>query len=656
MKIQHQTSVTAYKAGGFIGRYQRLIKDIVLPCQYSILCDEAPDTEKSHVVQNFINAGKVLRQAGENPAAGECGDGFYGMVFQDSDAAKWIEAAAYCLSLFPDEKLEETADRLIDIIADAQDTDGYLNTYYTIKDQDKRWTNLLEGHELYCSGHMMEAACAYFEATGKRKLLDVMEKNAEHIYTHFITQGHEGCPGHPEVELALLKLYRLTNNSHCMELAQHFINTRGEDPHFFEKEKEKRNWHVWNNDPVNTDYMQASKPVRTQSEAVGHAVRAVYLYTAMADLASSTDDGELFDACRRLWENITRRRMYLTGGIGSTVLGEAFTVDYDLPGDTAYAETCASIGLMFFASRMLENEIDGEYGDISEQAFYNTILGGMQLDGRRFFYVNPLEVIPGISGVSPTHRHDLPQRPKWYACACCPPNAARLIASFGKYAYGENADTAYCHLFAAGEVSFENGMKFTCETAYPYGFDIIYKIEKGGKLAVRIPGWSRTFQITIDGSPVSIKPQKGYVYLSVTDGTVVTLTLDDKPQFRYASTKIPALTGKTAVCRGPLVYCFEGVDNDNDILSLSLIRNGNLTASDYQENLLCGTATITADAIRHTDAAQETAGTKLYTDCPPTAAFCQAVAVPYYTWGNRGENQMRVWMEEALSAPPETFL
>ena len=226
MKTQHQASISAYKADGFIGKYQRLVKDVVIPYQYSVLCDQAPDTEKSHVISNFINAGKALR-GDQIPE-----DGFYGMVFQDSDAAKWIEAAAYSLSLFPDEKLEKTVDELIDIIAAAQDEDGYLNTYYTIKDRDKRFTNLQEGHELYCSGHMMEAACAYYEATGKDKLLQVMLKNMEHIYRYFITEKHDGYPGHPEVELALLKLYRLSGNPHSLELAEHFINIRGVDPHF----------------------------------------------------------------------------------------------------------------------------------------------------------------------------------------------------------------------------------------------------------------------------------------------------------------------------------------------------------------------------------------------------------------------------------------
>lgn len=657
MKTQHQASINAYQADGFIGQYQRLVKNVVIPYQYSVLCDEAPDTEKSHVIQNFINAGKALRRAGnetaEEDGAANTGNaksdengGFYGMVFQDSDAAKWIEAAAYSLSLFPDDKLEKTVDELINIIADAQDEDGYLNTYYTIKDKDKRFTNLQEGHELYCSGHMMEAACAYYEATGKEKLLQVMLKNMEHIYRHFIVEKHPGFPGHPEVELALLKLYRVSGNKHCLELAEHFINTRGADPHFYEKEKAKRDWSVWNNDPTDTDYSQASKPVREQKDATGHAVRAVYLYTAMADLASSTGDAELFAACRRLWESITRRRMYLTGGIGSTGLGEAFTVDYDLPGDTAYSETCASIGLLFFASRMLENEVDGEYGDICERAFYNTVLAGMQLDGKRFFYVNPLEIIPGISGISVTHKHDLPVRPKWYACACCPPNVARLISSYGKYAYGENEDTAFCHLFAAGKVRLENGMRFTCETKYPYNFEILYHIEKGGKLAVRIPGWSRTWQLSVNEKKLETSDvllQKGYAYLNVSDGDTIRLTLDGTARFQYASLKVPALTGKTAICRGPLVYCFEGVDNQGDVLSLSLLKDGALRVSDFQEDLLGGTVTITADALR--TEASGALSTDLYLDEAPITSPCQAVAVPYYTWGNRGENQMRVWMD-----------
>ncbi len=639
--------IFAYQAEGFIGDYQRLVRDTVVPYQYSVLCDKAPDTEKSHVIQNFKNAGALLR--GEGAA-----DGFYGMVFQDSDAAKWLEASAYLLSLFPDKELEKTADEVIDLIAAAQDEDGYLNTYYTLKDKNRRWSNLQEGHELYCSGHMMEAACAYYEATGKKKLLHVMEKNAEHIYRHFIVDGHEGYPGHPEIELALLRLYRATGNKHCFALAEHFINIRGVDSHFYEKEAARRGWNIWNSNPSNREYTQCHLPVRSQSDAVGHAVRAVYLYTGMADLASMTGDKELFAACKRLWESITERRMYITGGIGSTVIGEAFTVDYDLPCDTAYAETCASIGLMFFASKMLENEIDSRYADVMERAFYNTVLAGMQLDGKRFFYVNPLEVTPGISGVSPTHLHDLPARPGWYACACCPPNAARLISSLGKYAYGENKDTAFCHLFAAGKVALSNGMRFFCKTEYPYGFTVRYEIEKGGNLAIRIPAYSPDFQLEINGAALpedspSYRLERGYVWLKVKDNDVITLTLDDAPYFVYASSKIPQLTGKAALCRGPLVYCFEGTDNGGDVLSLSIgnaQRDGKIPVPVPESEKAALKEGLPENAVVLSLDAERKAGTdSLYTNTRPGVTPCRATAIPYYTWGNRGENQMRVWMD-----------
>ena len=453
--MNKQIKIGGYKADGFIQNYQKLVNDTVIPYQYTVLCDEAENVEKSHVVQNFINAGKSLRDE-------DIGDGFYGMVFQDSDAGKWLEAAAYTLTNYPDEKLMNKADVLIDLIGQAQDEDGYLNTAFTVKDRERRWTNLLEGHELYCAGHLMEAACAYYEATGKDKLLRIMEKNAGHIYRHFITEKTEGYPGHPEIELALMRMYDTTGNRHCLELAEHFINVRGVDKDYYKKERAKRDWTVWGNNAEDVYYQQNYAPVREQKDAVGHAVRAVYLYTGMAHLAAQTKDEGLISACRSLWDSITERRMYITGGIGSTVNGEAFTVDYDLPSDTAYAETCASVGLIFFASQMIKSDIDGKYADVMERAFYNTVLAGMQLDGKRFFYVNPLEIVPGISGKASTLWHTLTTRPGWYACACCPPNAARLIASLGRFAYGENEDTAFCHMFAAGNVSFENGMKLTC--------------------------------------------------------------------------------------------------------------------------------------------------------------------------------------------------
>lgn len=633
--LQTNVNQTAYSSEGFISRYQRLIKNEVIPYQYRVLCDKAEGAEKSHVIANFVNAGKALR--GE-----DTGDGFYGMVFQDSDAAKWLEAVAYSLALYPDTELEGIADGLIDIIGEAQDTDGYLNTRFTISDREKRWTNLREGHELYCSGHMMEAACAYYEATKKDKLLKIMLRNAECIYKRFIEGKSGGVPGHPEIELALMKMYRVSGDKKCLELAEYFIDERGRDTHFFEKEAAKRDWTVWGSDPSDLDYMQCGKPVREQSDAAGHAVRAVYLYTGMAELAAETGDKELFSACRRLWDSITKKQMYITGGIGSTVLGEAFSVDYDLPSDTAYAETCASIGLMFFASAMLKNEIDGKYADICERAFYNGVLAGMQLDGKRFFYVNPLEVVPGISGVSPTHRHDLPSRPGWYACACCPPNAARLISSFGKYAYGENDEAAFCHMFAAGSVRFGNGVELLCETDYPYGFTVRYKIIKGGRrLAVHIPSWSERFGVRVNGETVNAAAEKGYVYFSAADGDEIVISLDGAPYFVYPSAKIPRLTGCAALCRGPLVYCFEGADNDGDVLSLRLDTGAAPVVRDFDSGLLNGTVVMETEAVRTAFA------DVLYTLKRPEEKACRAVAVPYYTWGNRGVNQMRVWIPEA---------
>lgn len=630
MKKQDQIPVTAYKAAGFIEKYQNIVSDTVIPYQYSVLWDRAEGAEKSHVVQNFINAAKSLR--GE-----DTGDGFYGMVFQDSDAYKWLEAVAYSLALRRDENLERNADELIGIIAAAQDEDGYLNTYFTIKDREKRWTNLLEGHELYCSGHLIEAACAYFEATGKRRLLDAAVRNAECIYERFITQGNKGIPGHPEVELALLKLYRLTKNSHFLELAEMFIDERGKDPAFFAKEAEKRSWTVWGSDPWSNDYRQSAKPVREQSEATGHAVRAVYLYTGMADLAAETGDSELLAACRRLWDSIVRRRMYITGGIGSTGMGEAFTVDYDLPPDTAYCETCASCGLIFFAERMLENEISGEYADIMELAFYNTVLAGMQLDGKRFFYVNPLEVDLGITGKACTHTHVLPSRPQWYACACCPPNVARLVGSIGKYAYGENDGTAYCHLFAAGKVKFSSGMSLECRTDYPYEMAVRYSVTGSGRLAVRIPKWSRNHTLRVDGSEVTVLSENGYFYLTVNGRAEVELTLDGEPRYVRASCKVPRLTGMTALMRGPLVYCFEGADNVS-VRDLRLDRSAVPAVGEFEPELLGGTVRLTAKAYRASDCEE------LYSSEPEVFTPCEAAAIPYYTWGNRGENEMRVWL------------
>jgi DUF1680 family protein len=435
-----------------------------------------------------------------------------------------------------------------------------------------------------------------------------------------------------------MKLYRITGDKKALELCAHFLNKRGQDPELFIREADNRTWSVWGSNPRDEgdlEYRQCDKPLRELTQATGHAVRAVYLYAGMADYASETEDKELQGACGRLWKNIVERKMYVTGGIGSTVLGEAFTVDYDLPPDTAYAETCASVGLIFFASRMLENELKGEYADVMERAFYNTVLAGMQLDGKRFFYVNPLEVNPGISGVAVTHKHDLPVRPKWYQCACCPPNVARLIESFGKYAYGENESTSFCHMIASGKVVFKNGMTLECETDYPHDMNVKYTATGERKLAIHIPGWSKDFSIVVNGEAAEPQLNNGYIYIDINGTSVIEIKLDDEPHFVYASSRIPRAAGMVSLRRGPLVYCFEGVDNGS-VKTLRIDRNYAPVVSSYSAELQADTLSV--KAVRENDSEE------LYSDVPPAVTPCEATAVPYYTWGNRGETEMRVWM------------
>ena len=642
MKQSHEVPVTAFQAGeGLLAAYQKLVREVVIPYQYQVLEDKQEGVEKSHALEN-------LRLAAKKNRGEELTEDFYGMVFQDSDVAKWLEAAAYTLGQQPDAQLEQLVDQVIALLGEAQQEDGYLNSYFTVKAPDKKWTDLQEAHELYCAGHLMEAACAHYEATGKDSLLSIMRKNADCIYEQFTKRNPRGCPGHPEVELALMRLYRATGDEKYKELCGHFLDARGQEPNYFQEEKETRGWTLWGsiNEAVDTDYMQASQPVRQQKDAVGHAVRAVYLYTAMADLAGESGDQSLVDACHALWESVTHRQMYVTGGIGSTVLGEAFTVDYDLPNATVYAETCASIGLIFFARQMLQLEAKGEYADVIERALYNTVLAGMQLDGKRFFYVNPLEVVPGISGKAATQTHDLPQRPPWYACACCPPNVARLLSSIGSYAYGEGQGVFYTHLYLGGTVQSAQGFSLECHTDYPRQGTARFTFhgEKETTLAFHIPAWSQKTSLSVNGEAQELAAllRDGYAYLtrSFQEGDVIELSFDMTPYKVYASSKVPADTGCAAVQRGPVVYCAEGLDNGGDVLSLSLAAEGAVTQLPYEPELLGGIIPLAAEGWR-TQPTQE-----LYSRERPQRQAADIRLVPYYTWGNRGENQMRVWLPE----------
>ncbi|WP_285804089.1 glycoside hydrolase family 127 protein [Alkalicoccobacillus plakortidis] len=397
----------------------------------------------SHAIKNF------------RIAAGEEEGEFHGFVFQDSDVAKWIEAAAYTLQERPDQQLEETCDDVIELIGRAQQPDGYLNTYYTVKEPGKRWTNLRDNHELYVGGHFIEAAVAYYEATGKRNLLEIMCRFADYVDSIFGLKQNQlrGYDGHQEIELALLKLYRVTHEERYLRLAQFFIDIRGEQPHFFDIEAKKRGEepHRWFHNSYS--YSQSHAPVREQKTAAGHAVRAVYMYTAMADLASILDDESLKKTCKTLWNNVVQKQMYVTAGIGSAEFGESFSFNYDLPNDLAYTETCASIGLVFWAKKMMELEANGEYADVVERAIYNGTISGIQLDGTKFFYVNPLEVWPEQANHRHDYKHVKPERQPWFGCACCPPNIARLIASIGSYVYSVKDHIGFVNLYIGSETT-----------------------------------------------------------------------------------------------------------------------------------------------------------------------------------------------------------
>lgn len=625
------------------GLQERII-DVVIPFQEKVLHDEVPGVEKSHAIENF----KI--------AAGLSEGEFFGMVFQDSDVAKWLEGVAYSFAVKPDRDLMNRADEIIDIIEKAQQPDGYLDTYFIIKEPEHRWQNLEECHELYCAGHMMEAAVAYYETTGKDKLLHVTERLADHIISRFGEGKELGIPGHQEVEIGLIKLYRATGKEKYLAMARFFIEERGKNPQYFYEEKKKRGWQHWGQyslEPLNQKYNQTHATVYEQKEAVGHSVRAVYMYTAMADLAGEDDNQRLYEACKMLWDNMVEKRMYLTGGIGSTVEGEAFTIDYDLPNDMAYAETCASIGMVFFARRMLQMKAEGAFADIMERELYNGVISGMQLDGKKFFYVNPLEVNPEISGQIFGYKHVLPTRPGWYACACCPPNLVRLITSLGAYAWGESDSTIYSHLFLGQKADLQKA-DIEVESEYPWNGKVTYHVTaKTGEdftFAIHIPGYIKTnnrnpaISVLLNGKTVdiSVNVKDGYLYIHRKWGKedIVELSFDMPVRKVFANQNVRADAGCVALMRGPVVYCFEGIDNGKQLQSLRIPKEMSAKEVWCSEGVLTGNMLLSLDGYRMHGS------DSLYSETRPTKEAVKLTAIPYYTWANRGENQMRVWMLE----------
>ncbi|MDU0203058.1 glycoside hydrolase family 127 protein [Paenibacillus sp. MAH-36] len=651
LQAKHKLSLNQIQINDdFWNHYVNLVRNTVIPYQWEALNDRVPDAEPSHAIHNFRIAAGL--ETGE----------YHGWVFQDSDLAKWLEAVAYSLQQQPDAALEQTADETIDLIVQAQQSDGYLNTYFTIKEPGKRWTNLYECHELYCAGHMIEAAVAYFEATGKRKLLDAMCRFADHIQDVFGPEEGKirGYDGHQEIELALVKLYTVTKQEKYLQLACYFIDERGQQPDFFDGEWERRgktSIYRAGETPLpslSSIYNQSHLPVREQDTAIGHSVRAVYMYTAMADLARLTGDEKLLAACKKLWANMTQKQMYITGGIGSTHHGEAFSFDYDLPNDTVYAETCASIGLLYFAQRMLRLETRSEYADVIERALYNIIIGSMSQDGKRFFYVNPLEVWPQASAHNPGKRHVKAERQKWFGCACCPPNLARILSSLGEYIYTTETGRINCHLFIGSESTItlddatQVGLKQVCSLPWSgeASLELSLAQPRSFTLALRVPYWCDSQpQLLINGEKEdAYTVENGYAIIDRiwTDGDTVIWLLPMEAHLIQANPLIRSNAGKAAIQRGPLVYCVEQVDNGAPLASLSL-QSGTRLKVEADTSALGGTVRIEAEGFR--DATPEAwASAEPYRRWAPSAEPVALQAVPYFQWGNRGVGEMAVWI------------
>jgi DUF1680 family protein len=582
--------------------------------------------EKVGTIGNFELAGKRARS------------GYSGFVFVDSDLYKTLEAACYCLATNPDPALEKRVDAIIASIAAAQLPDGYLDTYYEINQPDRRFTNLRDNHELYCAGHLIEAAVAHYQATGKRTLLDVATRLADHLAATFGDGPAQrmGYPGHPEIEQALVKLWRAIGNERYFTLARFFIEHRGSK--FFATE------HHTPLDRYDGAYWQDNVPVREHSAIVGHAVRAAYLFSGVVDVAAETGDDGLLQMIDRVWRNTTTKRMYVTGGIGPSAHNEGFTTDYDLPNLAAYQETCASVAMIMWNHRLNLLYGDARYADLVELALYNGMLAGVSLDGGRFFYVNPL--------ASSGHHH----RQDWFACACCPPNEARTLASLGGYAYAASDQGIWVNLYIQGGAQATLGsQKVALEVKTDYPWDgkvrLVVRPEKEARFALRlrVPGWCQGASARVNDERVrEARAERGYLALERTwkPGDTVRLDLPMPVRRIEANPLVKEDLGCLAIARGPLIYCLEGCDHSVPVSTIALPAGASL-APTRKADLLGGVVVLNGEGEV---AAEPEWKDGLYrTAAPPKRV--PVTAVPYYAWDNRAPGEMRVWLPTSPQPP-----
>lgn len=565
---------------------------------------------KSHAVANL----KVV--------AGELDDEFHGMVFQDSDVYKWLEEAAYALAYHPDPELKALCDRTVNLIARAQQPDGYLDTPYQVKSgvwaDRPRFSLIQQSHKMYVMGHYIEAAVAYHQVTGNEQALEVAKKMADCLDANFGPEEGKihGADGHPEIELALAKLYEEPGEKRYLTFSRYLIDVRG------------------------------------QQTADGHAVRVGYLCTGVAHVGRLLGDQGLIDTAKRFWKNIVTRRMYVTGAIGSTHVGESFTYDYDLPNDTMYGETCASVAMSMFAQQMLDLEPKGEYADVLEKELFNGSIAGISLDGKQYYYVNALETTPdGLA--NPDRHHVLSHRVDWFGCARCPANIARLIASVDRYIYTERdgGKTVLSHQFIANKAEFASGLTVEQRSDFPWNGHVEYTVslpasatDSSVRFGLRIPGWSLgSYALTVNGKSAVAQPEDGFVYLMVNAGD--TLELDMPVKFVRANSRVRSDAGQVAVMRGLLVYCVEQADNPGDLWNYRLADGVDAAAAktEFQSDLLCGVDTVSLPAVRE-QADSDDAALYASADVAPATEAAILTLVPYYSWANREVGQMRVWL------------
>lgn len=548
-------------------------------------------------------------------------------IFYDSDVAKWIEGICYILYKERNPQLEAFIDHIIDLIEKNRSEDGYYNSHF-LRKPDERWKHRSD-HELYCAGHLIEAAVEYYKATGKNKFLRLMEDYADYIYRIFVVEESAAfkTPGHEEIELALVKLYDITKEEKYLKLSKHFIDKRG---------VEDEPWITSNYNKYNT---QDFLPVREQKTAEGHSVRACYLYSGMADIARKYNDKQLTDACKAIFSNIVNKRMYITGGIGSSHLGEAFTLDYDLPNTKGYSETCAAIALAFFSQRMFLLEKNSVYADTVERVMYNGMLSGVSLDGKAFFYENPLELQPVLNNrnVSTvlTERNPITQRKEVFSCSCCPPNVIRFIGALNEYIYSYEQDILFINQYISSTTEYE-GIKAEMRTNFPDSGLVDIKISGAGKIAVRKPYWSTDLKIILNDEEYEYSLEKGYVYINLKKGeNNLKIDMSMPVLLVKSNPKILDNSHKSAVIRGPLVYCAEGIDNDfslnsilfNKDLHYHLVKSDKLDA-----NML------------EIDVDIPISMNELYSFNAYKYEKKKLRMIPYYCFANRGETEMRVWL------------